>query len=57
MSRKEKAKSELWGSTFVKRKKANIVLKQRQAPMHITPSMDFTLLLSLSYYLTCAFML
>jgi hypothetical protein len=42
MSRKEKAKSELWGSTLVKHKKANIVLKQRQALIY-HPSRDFTL--------------
>jgi hypothetical protein len=32
------------GSTFMKRKKlTSFIPKQRQAPMHITPSKDFTL--------------
>jgi hypothetical protein len=43
---KEMPSQELWVSTFEKRKITNClssVLKQRQAPVHITPLRDFTL--------------
>jgi hypothetical protein len=33
----EEPSQSFWGSTFVKRKKSNIVSKQRQATMHISP--------------------
>jgi hypothetical protein len=39
--RKEQVKA--WGSIFMKLKKSNIFLKQRQTPVHISPSRDFTL--------------
>jgi hypothetical protein len=44
MSLRRKVQVKAWGSTFVKLKKlTSSVPKQRQAPVHITPSNDFTL--------------